>query len=64
MKKFSFKLESVMNFKNQKLEWEKIEHANALMAVAKEEEKIRGLHIKYKQINGTLMKKRQRASHL
>ena len=58
MKKFSFKLESVMNFKNQKLEWEKIEHANALMAVAKEEEKIRGLHIKYKQINGDFNEKK------
>ena len=51
MKKFSFQLESVMNFKNQHLESKKAEHANILALVNAQNEKIQGLLAKFKGIN-------------
>lgn len=51
MKKFVFNLEKVMEFKNQKLENKKMEHATAIMLVNKQKSKIEALREKYSDIN-------------
>ena len=51
MKKFSFQLESVMNFKNQRLENKKSEHARIISMVNDQNDKIHSLLEKFKNIN-------------
>lgn len=51
MKKFSFQLESVMNFKNQRLENKKAEHANIIAMVNEQNVKIDSLLGKFQGIN-------------
>ncbi|KAF5068680.1 flagellar export protein FliJ [Anaerotignum sp.] len=51
MKKFSFQLESVMNFKNQRLENKKAEHANIIAMVNEQNVKIDSLLGKFKGVN-------------
>ncbi|KXL54501.1 flagellar biosynthesis chaperone [Anaerotignum neopropionicum] len=51
MKKFTFQLESVMNFKNQRLESKKAEHAKVIALVNEQIEKIEALLGKFKGIN-------------
>ncbi len=51
MKKFSFQLESVMNFKNQHLENKKAEHGNILALVNAQNEKIQSLLVRFKGVN-------------
>ncbi|WMI81436.1 flagellar export protein FliJ [Anaerotignum sp. MB30-C6] len=51
MKKFSFQLESVMNFKNQRLENKKAEHARTIAMVNAQNEKIDCLIEKFKCVN-------------
>lgn len=47
MKKFQFQLQSVMDFKNQRLEIEKNEHAKALLKLREQEKKIQDLQDSY-----------------
>ncbi len=58
MKKFTFQLESVMNFKNQRLESKKAEHAKVIAMVNEQNEKIELLLEKYKFINAEFNKKK------
>ncbi|NCC15157.1 MAG: flagellar export protein FliJ [Clostridia bacterium] len=51
MKKFSFQLESVMNYKNQRLENKKAEHARIIAKVNEQNQKIDSLGEKFKGIN-------------
>lgn len=51
MKKFSFQLESVMNFKNQRLESKKAEHAKIIAMVNEQNQKIDFLSERYRGIN-------------
>lgn len=50
MKKFQFSLQSVMDFKTQRLEIEKNEHAKALAKVNEQERKIQDLRDQYVDI--------------
>lgn len=51
MKKFSFQLESVMNFKNQRLDSKKAEHARIIAMVNEQNEKINFLLEKFRGVN-------------
>lgn len=51
MKKFSFQLESVMNFKNQRLDSKKAEHARIIAMVNEQNEKINILLEKFRGVN-------------
>lgn len=51
MKKFSFQLESVMNFKNQRLDSKKAEHAKIVAMVNDQNDKINNLLEKFKGVN-------------
>lgn len=51
VKKFSFQLESVMNYKNQRLENKKAEHARIIAKVNEQNQKIDSLGEKFKGIN-------------
>jgi flagellar FliJ protein len=59
MKKFVFNLENVMEFKNQKLENKKMEHARAIMLVNDQISKIDALHNKYSDINSDFNNKKE-----
>lgn len=59
MKKFSFQLESVMNFKNQRLESKKAEHAGMIAMVNIQNEKIDGLLNKFKRVNHDFNEKKK-----
>lgn len=50
MKKFQFSLQSVMDFKTQRLEIEKNEHAKALAKVNEQEKRIEDLQQQYVQV--------------
>lgn len=50
MKKFQFSLQSVMDFKTQRLEIEKNEHAKALAKVNEQERRIEDLQQQYVQV--------------
>lgn len=58
MKKFSFQLESVMNFKNQRLENKKAEHAKIIAMVNDQNEKIDSLLERFKSINNEYNEKK------
>lgn len=51
MKKFAFKLESVMNFKNQNLENKKAEHAQAIAKVNAQNDRINFMLQKFSDVN-------------
>lgn len=51
MKKFSFQLESVMNYKNQRLENKKAEHARIIALVNEQNLKIASLAEKFRGVN-------------
>ena len=59
MKKFVFNLENVMEFKNQKLENKKMEHARAVILVNDQMSKIDALHNKYSDINSEFNNKKE-----
>jgi flagellar FliJ protein len=58
MKKFTFQLESVMNFKNQRLESKKAEHAKVIAMVNDQNEKIESLLEKFKCVNAEFNEKK------
>lgn len=58
MKKFSFKLESVMNFKNQRLESKKAEHAKVIAMVNEQSQKIEFLLERFRGINSEFNEKK------
>ncbi|WP_304507338.1 flagellar export protein FliJ [Anaerotignum sp.] len=58
MKKFSFQLESVMNFKNQRLESKKAEHAKVIAMVNEQNQKIDFLLERYRGINSEFNEKK------
>lgn len=51
MKKFAFQLETVMNYKNQRLESKRNEHGQAIAKVNKQKEKIAEIVRKYNEFN-------------
>lgn len=51
MKKFAFKLESVMNFKNQSLENKKAEHAQAIAKVNAQNDRIHSMLQRFSDVN-------------
>jgi flagellar FliJ protein len=59
MKKFTFQLETVMDYKNQKLESKRNEHGQAIAKVNKQKEKIAEIIKKYSDVNSEFNEKKQ-----
>ncbi|HCT63743.1 MAG TPA: flagellar export protein FliJ [Lachnospiraceae bacterium] len=60
MKKFAFQLETVMNYKNQRLESKRNEHGQAIAKVNKQKEKMAEIARKYNEVNVEFNNKKQR----
>ncbi|MGE4213302.1 MAG: flagellar export protein FliJ [Anaerotignaceae bacterium] len=59
MKKFTFQLETVMDYKNQKLESKRNEHGQAIAKVNKQKEKMAEIIKKYSDVNKEFNEKKQ-----
>lgn len=60
MKKFAFQLETVMHYKNQKLESKRNEHGQAIAKVNQQKERIAEIIKKYSDVNAEFNEKKQR----
>ncbi|MDD3569810.1 MAG: flagellar export protein FliJ [Lachnospiraceae bacterium] len=59
MKKFTFQLETVMDYKNQKLESKRNEHGQAIANVNRQKEKMSAIIKKYSEVNLEFNEKKQ-----
>jgi flagellar export protein FliJ len=59
VKKFAFQLETVMNYKNQRLESKRNEHGQAIAKVNKQKEKMAEIVRKYNEVNVEFNGKKQ-----